>query len=386
MLDRKEKMTPIHRTASASSNSEPTQDIGRYKTTWGQQRRARTEHFRPISEWRVDGRNCLLSLGLLLRCLRWSTEETMNSIGYIVLLWESNYGCEAAAGNLYSPTAAASRVALFGSNKQTRAAFLYCERTLPVVFSAACAGLLKASFKGRTAAGHFIQTGCGPNDCVDGPKEFCVFLRNVEVGQVGTDGHTHSLSLTNLRFPSDEPGAAAFTVSWGAMKIPLRLSPRRNYSERVRQLAKKEDVMPTAILHFRAPNLNCNATEHFITDLCLALSLVQGKKINWIYHATYRPRRSFQHAVFGETVCKADTAQPLCFNPAMRTRETPALTASKDALSRVKHFRETYDPNNRLINAWLDARTETDYLEARTLKYVVVIETLNALTVSVANI
>jgi hypothetical protein len=70
----------------------------------------------------------------------------------------------------------------------------------------------------------------------------------------------------------------------------------------------------------------------------------------------------------------------------MRTRETPALTASKDALSRVKHFRETYDPNNRLINAWLDARTETDYLEARTLKYVVVIETLNALTVSVANI
>jgi hypothetical protein len=32
-LDRKEKMTPIHRTASASSNGEPHLRIGRYKTT-----------------------------------------------------------------------------------------------------------------------------------------------------------------------------------------------------------------------------------------------------------------------------------------------------------------------------------------------------------------
>jgi hypothetical protein len=264
--------------------------------------------------------------------------------------------------------------------------FLYCERTAPLVFSAACTGLLRASFHGRTAAGQFIQTGGGPNDYVDGPKEFCVVLRKVEVGQVETDGHTHSLSLTNLRFPSDKPGPTNFTVSWGGIEIPLRLSPRRNYSERVGLLTKTEDVMPTATLRFRAPNLSSKAIGAFITDLCLALSLVQGKKINWVYHATYGPGRTFQHAVFGETICKADTAQPLCFNPPMRTGVTPALTASKDALLRVEHFRETYDPDNRLINAWLDARTETDYLEGRTLKYVVVIEALNALTASVANI
>jgi hypothetical protein len=52
---------------------------------------------------------------------------------------------------------------------------------------------------------------------------------------------------------------------------------------------------------------------------------------------------------------------------------TPALEAAKDALPAIKRFRETFDRHNRLINAWLDARTETDYLEARTLKYVVVI-------------
>lgn len=264
--------------------------------------------------------------------------------------------------------------------------FLYCERTLPAAFSAACEGLLRASFQGQTAAGHFIRTGGGPNNYVDGPKEFCLILRNVEVGQVGTDGNTHSLSLTNLRFPSDKPDSTTFTVSYGGIKIPLRLSPRRNYSERIRQLAKTEDIVPTATLRFSASNLDSSAIGDFIADLCLALSLVQRRKINWIYHATYGPRQTFQHAVFGETVCKADTARPLCFNPGMRTGVTPTLSASKDALPRIKHFRETYDPNSRLINAWLDARTETDYLEARTLKYVVVIEALNALTASVANI
>jgi hypothetical protein len=59
--------------------------------------------------------------------------------------------------------------------------------------------------------------------------------------------------------------------------------------------------------------------------------------------------------------------------------ESP-LTAARETLPFIKHFRETFDSHNRLINAWLDARTPTDYLEARTLKYVVVVESLNALT------
>jgi len=253
-----------------------------------------------------------------------------------------------------------------------------------VAISAAFDGLLRATFQGHTAAGHFIRTGGGPSRYVDGPKEFCLVLRNVEVG--GTDEHTHFLSLTNLRFPSDRPGSTIFTVSWGGLSIPLRITPRKNYLERIRRLAKTEDVMPTATLRFRAPNLDYSAAGEFVTDICLALSLVQGRKINWIYHATYGPRQIFQHAVFGETVCKADTAQPLCFNPVLRTGVTPALTASGDAVARIKHFREAYDPSNRLINAWLDARTETDYLEGRTLKYVVVIEALTAMTAPIANV
>jgi hypothetical protein len=59
---------------------------------------------------------------------------------------------------------------------------------------------------------------------------------------------------------------------------------------------------------------------------------------------------------------------------------TPALEAAKDALPAIRRFRESFDPHNRLINAWLDARTETDHLEGRTLKCVVVVEALIAMT------
>jgi hypothetical protein len=256
--------------------------------------------------------------------------------------------------------------------------FLYCERSILVALSAASGGL--ARFQGHTTAGQPIQTHGGLGEYIDTPKELCFILRNVEVGQIMPDGHTHYLSLTNLRFPTDNPRPITLTVPWGSNAVSARLSPRRNYQARIRQLTKARGIMPTATLQFNEAGLADNALGEFITDLCHALSVVQGRKINWIYHATYGPRRTFQHGVFGQTITKADTAQPLCFVPATRTAVTVALTAAKEAVPAIKHFRETFDSHNRIINAWLDARTETDYLEARTLKYVVVIEALNTVT------
>jgi hypothetical protein len=256
--------------------------------------------------------------------------------------------------------------------------FLYCERSIPLAISAQFRGL--ASFRGQTTAGLQIQTHGDLSEYIDTPKESCFIVRNVEVGQAIPDGQTHDLSLTNLRFPIDNPGLIAFTVPWGATTVPIRLIPRRNYQERIRQLTKMRGIIPTTVLRFHTADLVGNSITEFVTDLCHALSLLQGRKINWIYHATYGPRRILQHAVFGQTITKTYAAHPLCFVPTTCTAVTPALEEAKDALPAVKHFRETFDRHNRLINAWLDARTETDYLEARTLKYVVVIEALNALT------
>jgi hypothetical protein len=169
--------------------------------------------------------------------------------------------------------------------------FLYCERSVQLAFRAGFRNL--ASFQGQTTGGHTVLTHGGLGEYIDTPKEFCFIVRNVEEGQTMPDGQIHDLSLTNLRFQTDGSGFIAFTVPWDGATIPVRLIPRRNYQERIRQLTKTQGIVPTATLRFHAAGLTGQALSEFITDLCLALSIVQGRKVNWIYRATYGPRPGF---------------------------------------------------------------------------------------------
>lgn len=120
------------------------------------------------------------------------------------------------------------------------------------------------------------------------------------------------------------------------------------------------------------------ALEAFVSDLCLALSVLQGQAVNWIYWGTFTRRRLVESAAFGGKVTKEFGAPPLCFRPPCPPLEL-GFSIIGELTSKVKAFRDTYDPNNRLIKAWLDSRTEGDFLEARTLKCVVVMEMLTSI-------
>jgi hypothetical protein len=256
--------------------------------------------------------------------------------------------------------------------------FLYFEKTLQLALKVGLRRL--ESFHGQTKAGQPIRTHGDLLERCDTQRELCFVIRKIELGRSMPDGHFHELSLTNLHFPVENPGVVAFTVQWGDATVPIRLIPRRNYQERIRELRKMRGIIPTATLKFNSESFSGSALSEFIADLCSALSLVQGGTINWIYRGTYGPGKSFQYAVFGETITKTTSSQLLCSNPATRGGVILALTDAADALTPIKRFREAFDPYCRLIKAWLDARTQTDYIEGRTLKYVVVIEALNALT------
>jgi hypothetical protein len=255
---------------------------------------------------------------------------------------------------------------------------LHCERTIPVTLSARLTRI--TAFQGQTTQGRTVQSHGDVHESFSTPDDLCFGLDSVEIGQASQSTHAHELSLTNLRFDADEPHPLTLFVPRGSATIRVRLTPHRNYQARIRDLGVTRQIVPTATLRFNAPKLTGTALSEFITDICTALSLVQGRRINWIYHASYDSQRHFQHAVFGQTITKPYTAQPLCFTPTTRTAVQVPITAAYEAKPAITAFRENFDPQNRIVNAWLDARTETDYLEARTLKYAVVIEALNAVT------
>jgi len=143
-------------------------------------------------------------------------------------------------------------------------------------------------------------------------------------------------------------------------------------------LQKWGGIVPTAKLGCRT-ELEGAVLDRFLRDVCHALSVVQGQKITLLSHERISQGRS-QHLVFGESITKEYTPQSLCLNHLAGTAVRLPITAAADALPRIRLFREKFDPDDRIINAWLDARPEHDYLEARTLKYVIVAEALIAIT------
>ena len=250
---------------------------------------------------------------------------------------------------------------------------LCCNQSTPIRMLAQFESI--TGFQGKTTKGQPIQTPRGIQFLFSNAEQICFNATRVEIGKQSTGADTHELSLTNLRFDKDVPQAIALGVEYGDAPIRVRLIPRRNYAARTRYLGVTEDIVSTAKLQFCAEV----APSEFITDFCTALSVVQGRRINWIHHGTYS-KRKVQHAQFGQTITKPYTGQPLCFNPDTRTGVQLKINTVTEVLPAIKEFRETFDPDRRIINHWLDARTEIDYLEARTLKYVVVIEALNAIT------
>lgn len=256
--------------------------------------------------------------------------------------------------------------------------FLYCARTDRLAFNLA---LMKpVGLRGQTSDGHSIKAHWGALEYFHEPRgQVCIAIRNVEIGERRPDGRVHVLLLTNFEFPNEKAKSTTLDVHWGNSCVQVRLTPHRDYQKRLGYLLKTHGITPTAVLRFNSKSLPDADVDRFIIDLCLALSVLHGRKVNWIHRATHGPHREFQHAVFGHTVTKSPKVPPLCLNPT-RTFVTLPPTAVQNAIPAIKHFRETFDANNLLINAWLDGRTEADYLEARTLKCVVVVEALVTLT------
>jgi hypothetical protein len=261
------------------------------------------------------------------------------------------------------------------------ATFLYCAPTIQISIHIAMRDL--AGFEGTTNVGNKIRTHGNLDRVLRTSNSICIGISKVEVGEPCVNATKHELSLTNVDFSTEYPRPLALTVNWGGAAIEVRLTPHRGYESRIRDLHKASGVVPTALLAFQSSSLEIGAVDDFIMDLCNGFSVAQGRKVNWIQHARYLKPRIFQQSIFGRNITKAYATSPLCFIPGSRTPLALALTDSISVVSAIAQFRKKFDPHSILVNAWLDARTETDYLEGRTLKYVVVLEALNALTTSV---
>lgn len=149
------------------------------------------------------------------------------------------------------------------------------------------------------------------------------------------------------------------------------LEPVSDYKERIEKIAKVKsiDVTCEAVLNLYSGQRIEDLTE-VVENLCYILSVARGTKINWIYRGIYSSDDVMLCRLHGTRITKPHTGLSIIDpnNPhdtkIFVERVYPTYVRKKDA----------YCLHRGTIDAYLDAKQETDFLEMRGLKMAVAME------------
>lgn len=186
----------------------------------------------------------------------------------------------------------------------------------------------------------------------------------------------HRFTLTNMIFPDSERNCLPRPVTLVVGGLPVTVHPVEQYVERVAVLQSMRSVHATAWLSIDG-SLTPTEAIQVASDISYSLSIVQGHKVNWIDHAGLDVLQRPIWCSLEDRVTKNYTSLPV--NRFDGNHRPLPLAASSTCYPKVRELEERYKWGGRVIDAWLDARAEGDYIEARALKFVVVLETLRSI-------
>lgn len=151
----------------------------------------------------------------------------------------------------------------------------------------------------------------------------------------------------------------------------LTIQKRKRYDEALDFLKISKGSRVTCDLIVELDNYN-KKLEEIVDDLCDIMSIALGTRVQWIYYSL----NSEEKIVSWKHVSKV--TKPCYFTEIIDYRDLKNfLESSYVALAEksnlLRHDEGTAKP---LINAYLDAKAENDYLEGRGIKLVVVMEML----------
>jgi hypothetical protein len=231
--------------------------------------------------------------------------------------------------------------------------------------------------RGQTSDGELLTTK-GPYhvESLDGPVCTIIFP-HASIGDTSKPAVVHRFALTNLFLPSSQAEPTTLTLLVENEPLTVQLVPDPAYAEREQLSRRSRLPTVTVALVISAPAQTVDWITSVAHDLCYALSIVQGHKVNWITHEGTDADCKLNWRTLNAHVTKRFSALPLDYQSGSRSRLP--LTFVPTCFTHVRQRDAQYHWNKRLIDSWLEARTDTDYVEARALKCVVVLETLRTI-------
>lgn len=258
-------------------------------------------------------------------------------------------------------------------------------------FSSICEFLIKFNnFKGETSDGLMNLTGVinlfheiDPNSIDDHYSEQVrvVYTMTELTASTSTieDIHCVKFGITNFRFGDKSDKTLSLDIK-GAKKITIKKI--ENYEDVEDILIFSKGIHVTCNLTVEVDNkTKLKDLEDIACDLCDVMSIAWGIRVQWICYCAYDSKDEIVLYKHMHRVTK-----PYYFNKIINVNNLKILKnflessytvlAEKSNMSRYKE--KTAKP---MINAYLDAKAESDYLEGRGIKLVVVMEMLKELAI-----
>ncbi len=200
----------------------------------------------------------------------------------------------------------------------------------------------------------------------------------------------YRLFITNLQFSGTQPTTSKYRnrTSIRPSKLPLDgiggdifLEWARDYEKIVQKLKADRQPRVTAVLTLKALAQDTAVTiEEFAEDICTIMSLASGNHVTWIETRTYDTQGRWLSSIHRASVTRAYVPHPL-LDPHngtalqnLASRGLPALRKWDRELGTEMDPR----PLRNAIRLALDARSESTYLQSRTLAAVTVMELLTS--------
>jgi hypothetical protein len=162
-----------------------------------------------------------------------------------------------------------------------------------------------------------------------------------------------------------------FTLSASSVPVSVSIRPLPDYSQRMSRLRtlKGTDLTCEAIVEFDGTN-DLDELNSVITHLCCLLSVARGTKVQWVYRDLYGSgeqllsRTHYHHVT--KPYCMLHTIDP--------------VAGWRDLEPFIDHTYPVYLQRHdswqlrSIVDAYLDAKAEGDFLEMRGVKLAVVLE------------
>jgi hypothetical protein len=172
-----------------------------------------------------------------------------------------------------------------------------------------------------------------------------------------------AFTLTNLMLPNFSTDIQPVSASHG--DITATLIPDPDYSVRMNHLRALKGTDVTVTLRLVGSNVPEDLCA-LAYDLCLILSVLTGQKVSWT------ARQTAGTLIFEDRITKPCSGWPVNGRLDKVLGKDwgwgDLLSHTLNALPLFRQRSASYPLRNGLIDAWIDARIETDFLETRCLR------------------